>query len=112
MGWDRKQRGNSKGYYYRSVRTATGVKKQYLGRSTQAHLAVFEIEDKRQTRQRVAQMIRDDQSATAEAERLAEELLAWTELLATAWYALTGHYYRAGEWRKRHGQGPKETTHQ
>ena len=108
MGWDRKQRGNSNGYYYRSIRTPMGVKKQYLGRSTAAHEMANAIECKRNTHKVVSQMLHDEGSDLAEAEQLTDELFAWTELLSSAWFALTGHHYHAGEWRKRRGQQPKK----
>jgi hypothetical protein len=103
VGWDRKRKGPAGGYFYLSVRTPTGVKKVYYGRRTAGHMAAAAIEQRRQARLRVASAIESEKAATADADRLAEELTVWAELLSAAWLTLTGHTYRRGEWRKPRG---------
>ena len=104
MGWDRKTRGAKAGYYYQSVRTATGVRKVYLGRSAAAHEAALAVERRKQARLAAAATVRADQAATAEADRLAGELAVWADLLGGLWLALTGHRFRRGEWRRHRGK--------
>ena len=103
MGWDRKKRGAKRGYFYTSVRTPTGVKKVYHGRGADGHEAAHDIEQRRQNRLMAKKIIRDEQHAIADADRFAEELFVWAKALSAAWFVLTGHYYRAGEWRRSHG---------
>jgi hypothetical protein len=47
--------------------------------------------------------IHAEQAATADADRLADELTVWADLLSAAWLTLTGHVYHRGEWRKPRG---------
>ena len=103
MGWDRKRRGAKRGYFYTSVRTPTGVKKVYHGRGAAGHEAADDIEQRRYNRSIAKKFIYDEQQAIVDAERFAEELFVWAKALSAAWLVLTGHYYRAGEWRCSHG---------
>lgn len=103
MGWDRKRRGAASGYFYQSVRTPTGVRKVYFGRRTAGQLAAAAVEQRRQARLAARKAVREERDATAEADRLAAELTAWADLLATAWLVLTGHAHHRGEWRRHRG---------
>lgn len=103
MGWDRKKRGAKGGYYYLSARTHAGIKKIYFGRRTAGQLAAAAVEQRRQARLAARKAVREEREATAEADRLADELAAWADLLSTAWLALTGHAYHRGEWRRHRG---------
>lgn len=100
MGWDKKRRGPSSGYFYESVRTPFGVKKVYHGRSTAGKLAAAAVEQRRQTKLHVQSQVSTEREATADADRLAAELSAWAFILSAAWLVLTGHRYRRGEWRR------------
>jgi hypothetical protein len=105
MGWDRKKRGPSNGYFYLSQRIPGKPHpvKVYMGRGAGGHEAAAEIERRREDRRKAAETIRSDQDATAEADRLATDLTEWAELLSAAWLILTGHERHRGEWRKRRG---------
>ena len=103
MGWDRKRKGPASGYFYQSVRTPHGVKKVYFGRGTAGKLAAAAVEQRRQARLQAQTAIQNDKSATVEADRLAQELTVWADLLASVWLTMTGHRYRRGEWRKPRG---------
>ncbi len=103
MGWDRKRKGPAGGYFYLSVRTPAGVKKVYFGRRTAGHLAAAAVEQRRRARLKVTTAIKTEKAATADADRLADELTVWADLLSAAWMTLTGHIYHRGEWRKPHG---------
>jgi hypothetical protein len=103
VGWDRKRRGAAGGYFYLSVRTPAGVKKVYFGRRTAGHLAAAAVEQRRQAQLKVRTAIQAEHAATADADRLADELAVWADLLSSAWLTLTGHVYHRGEWRKPHG---------
>jgi hypothetical protein len=103
VGWDRKRKGPAGGYFYLSVRTPAGVQKVYFGRRTAGHLAAAAVEQRRQARRKVVSAIHAEQAATADADRLADELTVWADLLSAAWLTLTGHVYHRGEWRKPRG---------
>jgi hypothetical protein len=102
VGWDRKKKGPATGYYYRSVRTAIGVKKVYLGRGAAGYEAA-EVERRKAARQAATAIIAADREATAEADRLAAELTAWAVCLSTLWLVLSGHHLYHGCWRKSRG---------
>jgi hypothetical protein len=91
------------GYFYLSRRTPEGVKKQYFGRKTAGKIAAAAVEQRRQARLAAKKLVQQEREATAEADRLAAELSTWAEALTAAWLVLTGHHYRRGEWRHRHG---------
>jgi hypothetical protein len=103
VGWDRKRTGPAGGYFYLSVRTPTGVKKVYYGRRTAGHLAAAAVERRRQARLKVSTAIQTEHAATADADRLADELAVWADLLWAAWLTLSGHAYHGGERRKPRG---------
>jgi hypothetical protein len=67
------------------------------------HLAAAEVERRRKARLRVRTAIQVEHAATADADRLADELIVWADLLSFVWLTLTGHVYHRGEWRKPHG---------
>ena len=98
MGWDRKKRGPASGYYYRSVRTATGVKKVYYGRNTAGQLAAA-VEGRREARKAARQAA--DEEGNGEAEQLTAELNEWESVLSAAWLVLSGHHNHHGCWRRK-----------
>ena len=103
MGWDRKARGRKSGYFYHSVRTGDGVKKLYLGRGTAGQMGAAPIEQRRRERQAARDAARTEVALTAEADRLADELYDWADLLAAAWLTVAGYHYHRGTWRGRRG---------
>lgn len=103
MGWDRKKRGAKAGYFYQSVRTPTLVRRVYFGRRSAGQLAAAAVAQRKQVRLATKKAVREEREATAEADRLAAELTAWTDLLSTAWLVLTGHAFHRGEWKKHRG---------
>ena len=76
MSWDRKRRGASTGYYYRSVRVPDKPYpvKVYFGRRTAGHLAAAEVEQRRRDREHTKAAVRAERDVTAEIDRLASEL--------------------------------------
>ena len=71
--------------------------------TTAGNLAAAAVERRRRTRLAARNALRVEREATAEADRLATELLLWAELLTASWLVLTGHVHHRGEWRKPHG---------
>lgn len=110
MGWDRKRRGPGGGYFYLAVRTPAGVKKVYFGCRTAGHLAAAAVEQRRQARIKAASAVKAERAATADADRLADELAVWADLLTAAWLVLTGHAYHRGEWRRPMGKKKQPST--
>ena len=55
MGWDRKKRGATRGYYYRSVRDGDRTRKIYLGKCAAAEEAAEAVTRRRnnETRERL-----------------------------------------------------------
>ena len=105
MGWDRKQRGPSSGYYYQSKRFPD---KPYpvkicVGRRAAALWAEAAVEQRRNERQKAKADVQAERDATAEADRLAEELRSWTRALTTAWLVLAGLHCHKGCWRTKRG---------
>ena len=103
MGWDRKRRGASSGYFYRSVRVPGKPHpvKVYAGRGAAGHEAAAAVERRRRGRAEAEQLLRAERGLTDEADRLAAELREWAEVLSAAWLILTGHHCRRGEWRRK-----------
>ena len=101
MSWDRKRRGPSGGYFYRSVRVPDRPHpvKVYLGRGARAAEAAAEVDRAREDRRAAAREAERD----GEAERLADELGGWAELLSSVWLVLSGHHKHRGCWRRSHG---------
>jgi hypothetical protein len=105
VSWDRKRRGPASGYFYKSVRTPDGVKKQYLGRGAVGQQAAAEVEHTKLARRLDREAVRAEADALAEADRLAAELAGWAEALVTVWMVAAGHHRRRGQWRRRHRDG-------
>jgi hypothetical protein len=101
MGWDQKKGGRR--YYYRSVRTPDKPHpvKVYMGRGAAGHEAAAVVEQRRRDREEAKATIRDEGEATAEADRLAEELRGRAAALSELWLALCGLHHHKGEWRLR-----------
>lgn len=106
MGWDRKKRGPASGYFYKSVRLSgkPHPTKVYMGRKSAGQLAAAAVEQRRQDRERAKAAVRVEREATAEADRLADELREWASVMSKAWLALCGLHYHKGAWRMRRGQ--------
>lgn len=106
MGWDRKKRGASTGYFYKSVREPGKPYpvKRYFGRRTAGQLAAADIEQRRKDRERAKATVRAERETTAEADRLADELREWASVLSKLWLGLCGLHCRKGSWRLKHGQ--------
>ena len=106
MGWDRKQRGASTGYYYKSVRRPDKPYpvKQYFGRRSAGQLAAADVEQRRSDRQKAKAAVQAEREATAEADRLADELREWACALSRLWLALSGLHSHKGSWRLKREQ--------
>ena len=101
MSWDRKGRGAVGGYFYRSVRTPSGVKKVYLGRGTAAVDAALALERRCKERE-LAQLGRLAERTAVEAlETASQEIRQWAVALATVWLTAAGYHFHRGEWRRR-----------
>lgn len=107
MSWDRKRRGASTGYYYKSVRVPDKPHpvKVYFGRRTAGQLAAADVGQRRHDRERAKAAVRAERDATAEADRLANELHEWAAVLSKVWLGLSGCHNRKGSWRVKRGQG-------
>jgi hypothetical protein len=103
MGWERRRKGPSSGYYYRSVRVGDQVRKVYLGRGEAAHAAAAELDGRRQARREAELLLKAELAEMEMANRLAAEVRAWAGGLATAWLILAGHHKHHGQWRRTHG---------
>jgi hypothetical protein len=105
MGWDRKKRGPASGYFYKSVRVPGKLHpvKIYFGRKGAGLWAAAAVSVRRRERQGARDAVRAERARTADAERLAEDLREWAEVLSAAWLVLTGHHRHHGEWRLRGG---------
>jgi hypothetical protein len=102
MVWDRKKKGPSTGYYYKSVRIPGKpyLVKLYVGRGEAGHEAAIEVERRRQGRVEAEKLLEAERNSTDEVNRLAAELREWAEVLSAALLILTGHHRRRGEWWK------------
>ncbi len=114
MGWDRKRKGPSTGYFYASKRVP-GKRhpvKVYVGRGDAGHEAAAAVERRRQGRREAERLLLTDRNPTTEADRLAADLYEWAEVLSVAWLILTGHHRRRGEWRRTRdvAKKPREGT--
>ena len=105
MGWDRKQRGPASGYYYQSKRVPDKPHpvKICCGRGASAHWAAAAVEQRRNERLKAKAEVRAERDATAEADRLADELRSWTNTLSIAWLVLAGFHNHKGCWRTKRG---------
>jgi hypothetical protein len=103
MGWERRQRGATGGYYYRSIRVAGSVRKIYHGRGQAGHEAAAELEQRHKGRLEAKKLLQDARNGTDESDQLANELREWAEVLLSTWLILTGHRKRRGQWRTRRG---------
>ena len=101
MGWERRRKGPNTGYYYRSVRINGRVVKVYLGRGSAGQEVAAEMEQKRLARHEAEAAVRNEESETADADRLAGELNDWADLLSAVWLITTGHHIHHREWRRK-----------
>jgi hypothetical protein len=104
MGWERRRKGPSSGYYYRSIRVSGWVKQVYLGRGSAGQEAAAEMEQKQQARREAETAVRYEQGETADADRLAGELNDWADLLAAVWLIASGHHLHHREWRRKRAE--------
>lgn len=106
MGWDRKRRGASTGYFYLSKRVPDKPYpiKVYMGRKSAGQLAAASVEQRRCDRQKAKATIQTERETTAEADRLADELHEWASALSKMWLVLAGCHYHKGSWRLKHGE--------
>lgn len=106
MSWDRKKRGASTGYYYKSVRVPDKPYpvKQYFGRRSAGQLAAADVEQRRGDRERAKAAVRAERDATAEIDRLSNELHEWASVLSKVWLGLSGCHNRKGSWRVKRGE--------
>lgn len=110
MGWERRQKGASNRYYYRSVRVGGRVKKVYLGRGSAGQEAAAAMERKRLARCEAEAAVRNEQGETADADRLAGELNDWADLLSAVWLIATGHHQHHRQWRRRRAEEESTCT--
>jgi hypothetical protein len=101
MGWERRQKGPSTGYFYRSVRVGGRVVKVYLGRGAAGQEAAAAMELKQQARRDAEAAVQEETDETADAEQLADELADWADSLSAVWLIAAGHHQHHGEWRRR-----------
>ena len=102
MGWDKR------GYYYRSQRCGTSVKRVYLGAGAEAHRAA--AQDAAARAQKAAE--------TAELACLQARVEAVEQLDAAAHHSLSllleatllaeGWHLHRGQWRRRRGRCPTD----
>src|SRR4051812_35732714 len=104
MGWDRKKKGPSTGYFYASKRIPGRPYpvKVYYGRGAAGHEAAVEVERRRQGRVEAEKPLEAERNPADEIDRLAAELREWADVLSAALLILTGHHRRRGEWRTNH----------
>jgi hypothetical protein len=110
MGWDAKQRGPQKGYYYRWCRVDGVLKKQYVGRDRVGEMAALLDEQVREQRRAARLEVLQERQALALADLALEQSRGLTNLLATAVLVLAGYRQHRGEWRRRREQaeGPDQ----
>jgi hypothetical protein len=106
MGWDRKRRGPASGYFYLSKRLPDKVHpvKICLGRGAAGQEAAAAVEQRLRERKRAKAAVRAERDATAEGDRLAEELHEWAVALSTVWLVLSGLHNHRGSWRVKRDQ--------
>lgn len=109
MSWDQKQRGQKRGYYYRSVRDGSRVRKVYLGRGERAEEAVREMDERRRARQAETELITQERLLVAHAETQLRELRVLVRTLVEATLQLAGYHFHRGQYRRyryaMHGSG-------
>ena len=104
MAWDRKARGDRRGYYYRSVRVGGEVRKVYLGRGDGALAAARQVEGRHEQRQALRRALLDEQAEVAQADDLLRQLHALLTLFVEAVLHDAGYHSHHGSWRRRrHG---------
>jgi hypothetical protein len=86
LSWDKKQRGSKSGYFYHSIRVPDRLYpvKQYLGKGAAAQLMAAQIENNRRLRQQAKQLAEQQRAEHAAADRLADEVREWAEVMVAA----------------------------
>ena len=101
MAWERRPKGHSYGYYYKSVRTHKGVRKKYYGRGEAGHEEAAAVQARQDARDVARRQIAAERQECAEADRLADELEAWANFFLTSLLITAGYHYHRGTWRRK-----------
>lgn len=101
MGWDRKQRGDRGGYYYRYVRVNGRAVKQYVGNGLLAQLEAHQDRKKRAARTAARAAESTERTRLAEGDQLIQDAGWHVHLLVRAILLAAGYYDHHGEWRRR-----------
>ena len=104
MGWERRRRGPTGGYYYESVRVDGRVRKRYLGRGDAGHQAADALQRRRQARTEASTLLQAEHNGTHEADLLAHMLREWAATLLSVELIAAGYHKHRGEWRKKRVQ--------
>jgi len=101
MSWDVKVRGSQRRYLYRSVWTAKGCVKQYIGKGPGAELIAHLDATVRRERQVAKLEWEETKFRLAKADLDLDQARVLPELLADAALILSGFHRHHSEWRHR-----------
>lgn len=101
MAWEQRRRGAKSGYFYRSVRIGTKVKKIYLGRSGLAFETAENLRKTRENRKTVKQIEDTLRNPSEESEMLAKTLQEWSRLILDISLILDGQIKKRGCWTRQ-----------
>jgi len=101
MSWDAKVRGSQRRYFYRSVWTAKGCVKQYIGKGPGAELIAHLDDTARREREEAKQEWEEAKFRIAMADLALDQARTVINLLADAELILQGWHEHHGEWRFR-----------
>lgn len=107
MGWDRKLRGNGRGYFYRSVRVGVQVKKIYLGRGQYAEAEARQIADRQRAQHSERDAREHELARLVTPDRLLAELHRIVGALVDFALHDVGYHNHRGEYRRRRHAGEK-----
>ena len=111
MSWNTRQRGDKRGYFYRSIRRGDRIVNEYLGRGPEAEEAARQIEQRRRDRRAQREEMQKEIAQLAAADQSLRELQEAVHLVVSAVLTDAGYSKRRGEWRKqRHGSEDKHGT--
>lgn len=105
MGWDRKKRGPTQGYYYRSRRVGGRAVKECVGTGPLAVMAAELEEAERRQRQAAKEAWAAEQARLAAADAAFHDFLAVVKLLTTGTLLVAGYHQHRGQWRRRRWHG-------
>jgi hypothetical protein len=111
MSWDKKQRGDGKGYYYRTIRDGEKTTKVYVGSGPLAEMAALLDELARENQQAAKEAWLVEQLQIAAADEAQFEFQTVVDMLTKTTLLFAGFHQHHRQWRRRnHGRSDDHFT--